>query len=296
MSLLAAASALSLPLPPEHNPSPSSSHQQQQPKNKKTRRHAHRPLPKKKVPVTEKLLEFRELCITNGKKSSRLEYQLDGDTWDLMIKKFDARYPIEELNEKTSKALRNFENAGQKNFTLCSKTADGLEFGSIKESLGSIISKYSAGTAKKTDMNQSTFSISAVYPIVLPFTNETDKTIRKGTDGQAQGSKDLKFSDLSINCKYGTMPEQGLLIAEIKPPGKVKSGSRPDLVKLGNEMKNSIDKMVNDGIDNKDISVFGLLIEETYRLVLVSTFFIPQDRHDFARLPNCFSALSTMRV
>ena len=57
------------------------------------------------------------------------------------------------------------------------------------------------------------------------------------------------------------MPEQGLVITEIKPPTKMKSGSRPDLVKLGNEMKDSIDKMVNDGFDNKDISVFGLLIE-----------------------------------
>ena len=42
------------------------------------------------------------------------------------------------------------------------------------------ISTYSAGTSKKTEMNESTFSISAVYPIVLPFIKETDKTIRKG--------------------------------------------------------------------------------------------------------------------
>ncbi|KAG2219319.1 hypothetical protein INT45_003141 [Circinella minor] len=266
------------------------------------------------VPVTERLLEFRELCIKKGKKgmletyqeelsingiflidgldcvypSSKLEYDLDEETWSLMIEECAARYPTEELNEETSKILRNFEKAGQTNFTLCSKIADGLESEMIKESLRNMY---------------------AVYPIILPFTKETDKTIRKGTDGQAQGSKDLKFSDLSINFKYGTMPEQGLVITEIKPPAKVKSGSRPDLVKLGNEMKDAIDKIVIDGFDNKDISVLGILIEgfrctlfgmdltyqATYRLVPISVFFIPQDRHDFARLPNCFSAISTMR-
>ncbi|KAG2219322.1 hypothetical protein INT45_003144 [Circinella minor] len=116
---------------------------------------------------------------------------------------------------------------------------------------------YSEGSAKKTDMNESTFSISDVYLIILPFTKETDKTIRKGTDGQAQGSKNLKFLDLSINFKYDTMS----VITKIKSPEKVKSGSRPDLVKLGNEMKDSIDKIVIDGFDNKDISVLGILIE-----------------------------------
>ncbi|KAI9496745.1 hypothetical protein BDB00DRAFT_868962 [Zychaea mexicana] len=79
------------------------------------------------------------------------------------------------------------------------------------------------------------------------------KTNKKGTDGQAQGSADLRFSDLSINFAYSGLREQGLLITEIKPPHKIRTGSRPDLVKLANEMKASIDKMVEDGCDDKDI-------------------------------------------
>ena len=71
----------------------------------------------------------------------------------------------------------------------------------------------------------------------------------------------MKLSNLSINFKYGVMPEQGLVITEIKSPGKIKPGSRSDLVKLGNEMKDSIDKIVIDGFDDKDNSAFGILIE-----------------------------------
>ena len=70
-----------------------------------------------------------------------------------------------------------------------------------------------------------------------------------------------RYSDLSMNFSFDSMPEQGLLIVEIKPFEKVKNGSRPDFIKLANEMKDAIDKMVKDGMDDENITVLGVLIE-----------------------------------
>ena len=69
------------------------------------------------------------------------------------------------------------------------------------------------------------------------------------------------FTDLSMNFDHGSMPTEGLLLVEIKPPQKVYNGSRPDLVKLANEMKDSLDKMIEDGIDDPEITVLGVLIK-----------------------------------
>ena len=50
-------------------------------------------------------------------------------------------------------------------------------------------------------------------------------------------------------------------MVEIKTPMKVNNGQRPDYVKLGNELRSCIDKMVKDGLDDEDIVVTGVLIE-----------------------------------
>ena len=64
-----------------------------------------------------------------------------------------------------------------------------------------------------------------------------------------------------MSFEYGAMPTEGLLLIEIKPPNKVRNGSRPDLVKLANEMKNSLDKLIDDKLDDPEITVLGVLIE-----------------------------------
>jgi len=69
-----------------------------------------------------------------------------------------------------------------------------------------------------------------------------------------------KKTDFVVNTN--TSSKQHLLIVEIKPPKHAANDSkREDLVKLGNEMKDSIDKMINDGIDSDDLAICGLLIE-----------------------------------
>ncbi|KAI8146886.1 hypothetical protein BJV82DRAFT_596837 [Fennellomyces sp. T-0311] len=246
--------------------------------------------------------------------SSELMYGFDDNTWQAMVDECNSRYPLQQLSDATEAALLKFAKAGKRKFADCTSTVNIITNEYICEALRNITRTYSPTSAKKSDANESTFSISTVHPFILPFLEETELTRLKGTDGEAYGSKRTKknggFSDLSVNFECGMMPSQGLLIVEIKPPHKVKNGSRPDLVKLGNEMKDALDKMVKDGIDDKEITVIGVLIEgfrctifvmdlmyqATYRLIPLSIFYLPRDRHDFDCLGNTFEALVTMRV
>ncbi|KAG0166765.1 hypothetical protein DFQ29_000852 [Apophysomyces sp. BC1021] len=105
------------------------------------------------------------------------------------------------------------------------------------------------------------------------------------------------------------MPEEGLLIVEIKPPKKTRNGQRPDFIKLCNEMKDATDKLIKDGMDDVDITVIGVLVEgyrctllvmdllyhAIYRLIPLTIFYLPRDRYDFAVLTDTFEALATMR-
>ncbi|KAG2215407.1 hypothetical protein INT45_010427 [Circinella minor] len=259
------------------------------------------------TPITERFLKFRNETMEHAKEgvlktyqeelalnciflidgvecapNSRLHYGFDEEEWDCMLKEVNDLYPMKSLADDVIFSIVQFAQA---------------------------------------DKQESSFSIASVYPIFLPFIDETELVTCCGTDGQAQGSAERRdsvdgnkstsrYSDLSMNFSFDSMPEQGLLIVEIKPFEKVKNGSRPDFIKLANEMKDAIDKMVKDGMDDENITVLGVLIEgfkctlfvmdlmyqaTTYRLVLLSVFYIPRDRHDLYVLLSSYEALATMR-
>ncbi|KAI7848155.1 hypothetical protein BDC45DRAFT_323126 [Circinella umbellata] len=225
-----------------------------------------------------------------------LVYGFDRDTWQAVMNECKELYPTQSLSKKTKKIINKFAEAGTENFEKCDKIAEKLNTkDQIRESLRNIISTYSPESAKKTDKLESTFSISSVYPLMLPFFRETHLLTRIGTDGKASrketknnDKKGYVFPDLSMNYECGAMPVQRLLIAEIKPPHKVRTGSRPDFIKLAIQMKDSIDKMINDGVDDPEITVSGLLIEgfrctlfvmdlkyqKIYRLIPLQVFYI----------------------
>ncbi|KAI8141106.1 hypothetical protein BJV82DRAFT_188390 [Fennellomyces sp. T-0311] len=202
--------------------------------------------------------------------SSRLEYGFDENIWDAMTEGCDEMYSIDPLPESTVAKISKLSKVIKKNFKECKSIVNSMDESEeyIKESLHNMLSLYSPKASKKIDQLESTFSLTAVNPMILPFLEETDLTTTKGTDGKTRkkdaedvAKKGYQFSDLSINFEYGAMPQQALLIAEIKAPHKVRTGSRPDLVKLANQMKDAIDKMVDDSMDDKEITVLGLLIE-----------------------------------
>ena len=86
------------------------------------------------------------------------------------------------------------------------------------------------------------------------------------TDGQITGSKTRRgkvgrFADLSMEFDFADMPKQSLVMVEIKPPSKVADGSRPDFIKLANEMKDAIDNYIKEGFNDDEIFVAGILVE-----------------------------------
>ncbi|KAI9477119.1 hypothetical protein BDB00DRAFT_793319 [Zychaea mexicana] len=110
---------------------------------------------------------------------------------------------------------------------------------------------------------ESSFTLDAIDPVLLPFFKETDLIMRKGTDGQVTGSKARRgkvgrFVDLSMVFEFAGMPEQTLVFVEIKAPSKVADGSRPDFIKMANEMKGSIDNFIEEGFDDDEIFATGI--------------------------------------
>lgn len=67
---------------------------------------------------------------------------------------------------------------------------------------------------------------------------------------------------------HETMPEECLLLIEIKPPRKTRNGNRPDFVKIANEMKDATNKLVHDGIDDSEITILGVLVEGNLKIVI----------------------------
>lgn len=89
-----------------------------------------------------------------------------------------------------------------------------------------------------------------------------------------------------------------LLALEVKPPNYHSNNLwSSDTVKLGNELKDIIDKVIDDGV-GEDIVVCGLLVEgfrcdlfvmdlkynAVYRMIRLGRCYLPRDRHDFAIL------------
>ncbi|KAI9498490.1 hypothetical protein BDB00DRAFT_800507 [Zychaea mexicana] len=70
-----------------------------------------------------------------------------------------------------------------------------------------------------------------------------------------------------------------------------------------------IDKMINNGLDEEDIVVTGVLIEgfmctvfvmdlvyqATYRMIPIAIFYLPLSRHDFSVLPLAYESLLEVR-
>ncbi|RIB04499.1 hypothetical protein C2G38_2283909, partial [Gigaspora rosea] len=89
-----------------------------------------------------------------------------------------------------------------------------------------------------------------------------------------------------------------LLASEIKSPRHMSSKKidflNCDLVKLGNEMKDMLDKCIEDGVKNGNLTICGILVEgfqcsvfimdlkfdAIYRMIPLRKFFLPQNIHN----------------
>ncbi|KAG2216319.1 hypothetical protein INT45_009701 [Circinella minor] len=206
--------------------------------------------------ITDKFLKYREKTVEKAKKgrletyqeelsincifaiddldsiypNSTLGYGFDDSLWMKMTEECNDLYPLQPLPVGVEDILKKFDMAGKTKFSNCSNIVKSMETGNSEDS---------------ECIQDSLRSLSNLSLDIY------------STDG-----KPINEKEKTVNFDYAAqMPKEALLIVEIKAPQKIKNGSRPDLVKLANEMKDALDKMIKDGLDDPEITVVGILIE-----------------------------------
>ncbi|KAI8136744.1 hypothetical protein BJV82DRAFT_675695 [Fennellomyces sp. T-0311] len=248
-------------------------------------------------------------CIFYIHDSSQIEYGIEKTIWKCAVEECQLLYGTKELPDSVTSKLRHLSKKAKKNYTELDDAVTDWndvtyagykdEIRKIKSTFRELIPLYKPESSVRNAAHESTFSLSTVHPIILPFMEEDYHLSRYGTDGEVVGSKARR--DNNSNCSRSSA-------GQIKSPHCVKDGKRPDFLKVANEMKDAIDTMVRDGIDDFDISVLCLLVagfkcslmamdlmyQGIYRLSLVNTFYIPRAHDDFAVLEEAFETLVAM--
>ncbi|CAG8535891.1 26973_t:CDS:2, partial [Dentiscutata erythropus] len=125
------------------------------------------------------------------------------------------------------------------------------------------------------ELKEDTFVHEVFEPVIKPFFRNINFKCEWSTDVlEASAHRKHKF-DPSLQGRKADfsvyMPIRGnkfyLLVSEIKSADFMLSNKNKisledcDFVKLGNEMKDILDKCINNGVDNKNLIICGLLVE-----------------------------------
>ncbi|CAG8688624.1 4033_t:CDS:2, partial [Funneliformis mosseae] len=140
-------------------------------------------------------------------------------------------------------------------------------------------------------------------------------SVKKASENKLENAVEMLSSDVLDPSTYKNSPFQGrradfsiytqiqsnkyyLLVSEIKPARYMSSKETNfvdfDLIKIGNEMKNMLDKCIKNGVKTKDLSICSILVEgfqcsvfvmdlkfdAIYRMILLGKFFLPQNVHN----------------
>ncbi|KAG0162589.1 hypothetical protein DFQ30_001683 [Apophysomyces sp. BC1015] len=266
------------------------------------------------------------------------EFAIDPVVWNHMHGELKLKYQLKTAPEHIEQKLCSFAKAARRNYAECRRMpstwleADAVEASNVVNNMyGRIVvsslrllmrtcrlQSYSLRASSTNDINEDTFVMNVIRPAFIPFLQETRFIKRNGCDARLDSSKrrrilngesrTSRFADLSMKYQYGDL-EELLLAIEVKPPKKLRKMRRPDFTKLANEMKDSIDKMIGDGLNSSEITCLGILVEGhkctllvmdlrfhfVYRLFPVSVFHLPQDHNDFWRLVDVYEALDTAK-
>ncbi|KAG0166917.1 hypothetical protein DFQ29_000728 [Apophysomyces sp. BC1021] len=226
------------------------------------------------------------------------EFAIDPVVWNHMHGELKLKYQLKTAPEHIEQKLCSFAKAARRNYAECRRMpstwleADAVEASNV---VNNILQSYSLRASSTNDINEDTFVMNVIRPAFIPFLQETRFIKRNGCDARLDSSKrrrilngesrTSRFADLSMKYQYGDL-EELLLAIEVKPPKKLRKMRRPDFTKLANEMKDSIDKMIGDGLNSSEITCLGILVE---------VFHLPQDHNDFWRLVDVYEALDTAK-
>nr|CAG8597312.1 13793_t:CDS:2 [Entrophospora candida] len=113
------------------------------------------------------------------------------------------------------------------------------------------------------------------------------KSMKKKFDPSLKG----RIPDFSVGYSYKNR-KVDLLVMEVKPPSKDSS----DLVKLGNELKDIIDKSAEDGICYNDLCVCGLLVEGSLSYETCREIFFAHNYYNLDTAPTTIELMMQTKV
>ncbi|CAJ0831081.1 7843_t:CDS:2 [Entrophospora sp. SA101] len=120
-----------------------------------------------------------------------------------------------------------------------------------------------------------------------------DAFVHKTLDSEKEVDPSLKgrIPDFSVGYSYKNR-KVDLLVMEVKPPSKDSS----DLVKLGNELKDIIDKSAENGICYNDLCLGGLLVEGSLSYETCREIFFAHNYYNLDTAPTTIELTMQSKV
>ncbi|RUS20333.1 hypothetical protein BC937DRAFT_95471 [Endogone sp. FLAS-F59071] len=272
------------------------------------------------------VLAISHIFLMEEDASYGVRERFDGELWTSIFKEIKAEYIPVKLSDDD--ILRCFQMAqtASSNFRDCKalikkwhRLRDDTTEDVVLEVFDGILLQISLNT-KMVDSNEDTFIHKILAPFVMPFFADTELVECVANDElDASYHRKRKF-DPSLQGRKpdfavftsNQYKKAHLLVVEVKSAKYHATKSKElydDLVKLGNEMKDVMDKIIDDGVD-KDVVVCGLLVEgfrcdlfamdlrydAIYRMVRLGRFYLPRDRYDFGVVPTAIQVLLQAKV
>ncbi|KAG2216736.1 hypothetical protein INT45_007635 [Circinella minor] len=175
--------------------------------------------------------------------NSTLEYGVGESLWEKMVQECSDLYPLQPLPDGVDHTLRKFDMAGKTKILNCTKLVKSMDTDSPKESecvQDSLRSLHPVSRrATKWPLRLGSGHLAVVVARGSVLNLKRTFAPRSRTDGKPTSQKEK---------------------AENKTKNTVASPicNIPDLVKLANELKDALDQMIKDGLDDSEITVVGV--------------------------------------
>ncbi|CAG8505822.1 17277_t:CDS:2, partial [Dentiscutata heterogama] len=228
-----------------------------------------------KIERTSEILAINHIFLMQDSENDG--HIIDRKLWGSAIQQVYQEYPLSDLpdnwlskcNEMAEMARNDFKN----NKSLLRnwyKSSDKESDDIIFDVFHNILNMYTlSGTMD--NLHEDSFAHKVLSPIISPFFKDSFKfsSVWANETLNSSAYRKKKFDpslegrepDFAVYTS-ANREKENLLIVEIKPLKSASSNKDMlnDLVKIGNELKDCIDKMIDDGIDD-NVPVCGILVE-----------------------------------
>ncbi|RUP47319.1 hypothetical protein BC936DRAFT_145863 [Jimgerdemannia flammicorona] len=266
------------------------------------------------------VLALNHVFLFEDGKENNLREMFDGELWMAVVNDIEKQSVSYRLSNDDILRCHAMSEAASHTFEDCKSL---LRKWQQQEADGDVLTEFfeSMYLQQESWWNQEDAFVHEILgPVLKPFfasnkllkrnwstdTLDASSHRKKKFDPSLQGRK----PDFSVFTSVKSKKEF-LFVAEIKSPKhRGRSDLLDDKAKLGNEMKDSLDMMIDDGIENDDVIICGLLVQGfrysvytidlkydgVYRMALLGQFFLPRDNHDFWGLANAIQILMKAKI